>query len=284
MIRFGRFARQACRHVKKEIRLSLGSFLVLVIVMILIDLFWIASINISHQYRQMLNDVRMEVYLSDTVPDSTLPMLGNTLSSLVGVSSVEYISKDDAANLLTADLGTGILEGLDANPLPRSYILRFTQISDLAALDAMQSRLVRLNGVEGVEFGRPWIEKIDSDGRTITRISYSVGGMILLVVLLTMANTNRLTARSKLQDFFQLRLLGAGPGFLIYPFLTEGFLSGSAAAVIGWVGLYYGVDRLAYFSQALIFPPLYQIVVYTFLAGVTGAAGAYLGIRRSLIS
>lgn len=284
MIRFGRFARQTSRHVKKEIRLSLGSFLVFVIVLILIDLFWIASINISHQYRQMLNDVRMEVYLSDTVADSTLPVLSSTLGSLAGVGGVDYVSKDDAARFLTGDLGAGILDGLDVNPLPRSFILRFDQISDLAALDAMQSRLLRLNGVESVEFGRPWIEKIDADGRTITRISYSVGGMILLVVLLTMANTNRLTARSKSQDFFQLRLLGAGPGFLVYPFLAEGFLSACAAAILGWIGLYYGVDRLAYFSQKLLFPPFYQIAVYTFLAGVTGAAGAYLGIRRFLIS
>jgi cell division transport system permease protein len=284
MISCGRFARQAGRHIKKEIRLSLGSFLVLVIVMVLIDLFWIASINISQQYRQMLSDVRMEVYLSETVPDSAISVLNSTLGSLVGVSSVEFVSKDDAARALTADLGAGILDGLDSNPLPRSFVLRFSQISDLAALDAMQSRLTRLNGVDGVEFGRPWIAKIEADGRTITRISYSVGGMILLVVLLTMANTNRLTARSKSQDFFQLRLLGAGPGFLVYPFLAEGFLSGSIAAIIGWVGLYYGVDRLAYFSQALLFPPWYQILVYTFLAGVTGAAGAYLGIRRFLIS
>lgn len=284
MIRASRFLRQVSRHMRREKRLSLGSFLVLTIVLMLVDLFWIASGTINHEYGKLLSDVRMEVFLSDTIPDSVLNVVKNALESFEGVSSVDYISKDDAARLLENQFGSGILDGLDENPLPRSFVLHFNHLLHLGDLEAMESRLKRLEGVDAVEFGRPWIQKIEHSGRLLQRIGIIVGAIILFVVLLTMANTNRLTARSKSRDFFQLKLLGAGPSYVLYPFLSEGFLSGFLAAALGWVLVYYFARQVSFTTFELVVPAIKDIVFYSLLAGLTGLIGAYLGIRRLLIS
>ncbi len=284
MIRPGRFLRQISRHMGREKRLSLGSFLVLAIVLMLVDLFWIASGTINNEYRKLLTNVRMEVFLSDTIPDSVLTDVRNALESFEGVSSVDYISKDEAARQLESQFGSGILDGLDENPLPRSFVLHFNHLLHLGDLDAMESRLKRLSGVGGVEFGRPWIQKIEHSGRLLWRIGIIVGAIILFVVLLTMANTNRLTARSKSRDFFQLKLLGAGPSYVLYPFLAEGFLSALIAAALGWVLVYYLAQQVSFTSFSLVVPNIQDIALYALVAGLTGMAGAYLGIRRLLIS
>jgi cell division protein FtsX len=99
-----------------------------------------------------------------------------------------------------------------------------------------------------------------------------------------MANTNRLTARSKSTDFFQLKLLGAGPSYLLYPFLAEGFLSAFIAAVLGWAAMYYLAGRVSVATITLVLPSVFDVAIYALLAGLTGMAGAYLGIRRLLIS
>jgi cell division transport system permease protein len=284
MIRPGRFLRQINRHMRREKRLSLGSFLVLAIVLVLVDLFWIGSGTINHEYRQLLSNVRMEVFLSDTVPDSVLTIVKNALESFEGVSSIDFISKDEAARMLENQFGSGILDGLDENPLPRSFVLHFNHLLHLGELDAMEMRLKRLEGVDAVEFGRPWIEKIEHSGRLLQRIGIIVGAIILFVVLLTMANTNRLTARSKSGDFFQLKLLGAGPAYVLYPFLAEGFLSAFVAAGLGWVLVYYLGRQVSFSSFTLFFPTVQDVAVYSVAAGLTGMMGAYLGIRRLLIS
>ncbi len=284
MIRPGRFLRQISRHMRREKRLSVGSFLVLAIVLILVDIFWIASISITGEYQRMLNTVRMEVFLIDAVPDSTLNVVKEALVTIDGVAAVDFISKDEAARILESELGPGILEGLDENPLPRSFILSFDRLFRLEELDAMERRIMRLSGVDMVEFGRPWIEKVEYVGKLLRRIGYVVGGIILFVVMLTMANTNRLTARSKSRDFFQLKLLGAGPSYLLYPFLAEGFLSACIAAALGWILLHYISDQVSFTAITLALPSVRDIAVYSFLAGVTGIIGAYLGIRRLLIS
>ena len=283
-IRPGRFLRQVSRHMRREKRLSLGSFLVLAIVLVLIDIFWIASINLNSHYEKLLQSVRMELFLSETLPDSLLPVMEDALIEMEGIDSIAYISKSDAARILENDLGANILDGLELNPLPRSFVIQFNRTFKLNELDGLSNRLLKLTGVEAVEYGRPWIEKVEHVGDSIRTAGYSFGVLILFVVLLTMANTNRLTARSKSQDLFQLRLLGAGPSYLLYPFLVEGFLSGLLAAALGWITIFYLADRITFSAFTMILPGLNDLVVYSFVAGFTGLIGAYLGIRRFLIS
>lgn len=284
MNRPGRFLKQIIRHIRREKRLSLGSFLVLAIALILIDLFWVGSINLNEQYQQFMKTVRMEVFLSDAIPDSALPSIENALKALDDVSSVSFISKEEAARILENDLGSGIFDGLEENPLPRSFIVFFGSSKNLETLNSMESHLMGLQGVEAVEFGRPWIQKVENIGRNIRHIGYAVGALILCVVLLTMANTNRLTARSKSRDFFQLRILGAGPSYLVYPFLAEGFLSAFIAAALGWALLYYIADQVTFSAFVIIMPGFLDTLIYSILAGITGVIGAWLGIRRLLIS
>ncbi len=284
MIRPGRFFRQIGRHIMREKRLSLGSFLVLAIVLILIDIFWIASINITRQYDEILKKVKMELFLSKALPDSLVPVLKSSLLSIEEVDSISFVSKEMAARILENDLGPGILDELEDNPLPRSFTLHFNRSLSLNELDILQSRLVKMEGVEAIEFGRPWIEKVENFGRTLRIVGYAAGALILFVVLLTMANTNRLTARSKSQDFFQLKLLGAGPSYLVYPFLAEGFLSAFIGAALGWAFIIYAADKVTFAAFVLTLPGLDKILIYGLLAGLTGMAGAYLGIRRFIIA
>lgn len=284
MIRPGRFFRQISRHIRREKRLSLGSFLVLFIVLMLIDAFWVASININNEYQDILKMVKMEVYLTDDLPDSSLVTIKTNLEMFEDVAAVEYVSKDDAARILETDLGPGVLEGLDFNPLPRSFVLRFSRGKNLGALDEMAGQLERLYGVDTVDFGRAWIQKVESVGTSLRRVGYIAGGLILFVVLLTMANTNRLTARSKSREFMQLKLLGAGPAYLIYPYLAEGFFSAFIAAWLGWLVFFYAADRVTFTDFTLVLPMISDMAQYCVAAGVTGMAGAYLGIRRYLIA
>lgn len=284
MISFNRLMRPVGRHILQDKMISLGSFLVLLIALILIDFFWVASINVNRQYEEALRTVRMEIYLSDSVPETLLPTMKQGLLSYKEVDSVDFISKEEAAHLLESDLGAGILDDLEANPLPRSFVVHFGKAISLATLDEIQSHVAKMTGVTAIEYGRPWIEKVEKIGRGFRRIGYLVGGLILFVVLLTMANTNRLTARSKSHDFLQLKLLGAGPMYLIYPFLVDGFLSGFVAALLGWMLLFYIAGQIVLSGFMPVFPSLGQILVYSVLAGMAGMFGAYLGIRKLLVS
>lgn len=284
MIRPQRFFRQLNRHFRREKRLSVGSFLVLLIILILVDMFWVASVNINNQYQDILKTAKMEVFLDDDLPDSLLSFFEVTLLQFEDVAFVDFTSREGAARILQGEFGSNILEGLDDNPLPRSYTISFYKGKSLTDLDQLAGQLQELEGVDTVDFGREWIQKVENVGTGLRRIGFFVGGIILFVVLLTMANTNRLTARTKLQEFTQLKLLGAGPSYLLYPFLMEGFFSAFIAAGVGWFILLSLLEQVSFTEFTLILPTIRDIGLYCLAAGLTGMAGAYLGIRRFLIS
>lgn len=278
------FFKQILRHAGREKRLSLGSFLVMLIILILLDIFWVASININYQYRELLSGVKMEIFLNNSFPEENLPDLRLALREFVGVSMVKYISANEAALILADELGPGLIDGLDSNPLPRSFEIQFGEMLTLAQLDAMHDNLNRIGHIDLVEYQRPWIAKMEKIGKIMRLTGYLVGGVILLIVLLTTANTHRLTARSKSRDFEQLKLLGAGPDYLLYPFLAEGFFSTLIAAVLGWVGILYLARNISFSNFSLLMPASDQVLIFIFSVGFIGLVGAYLGIRKFLRS
>ncbi len=276
--------RQVFRHIGREKWLFLGSVLVLAILLLLVDLFWIASLSLEAQFRQVMSTVSVEVYLTDTIPDANLALMETALKAVTDVGSVAFVSKADAAGILEADLGTGILEALEENPLPQSFILRFRRVMTLDALDDTAQRIKTMAGVETVEFGRPWIEKMERLSRNLHQTMYLLGGLIVFVVLLTLASTNRLSAKGKAADFFQLRLLGAGPSYLIIPFLAEGFLAGLIAAALSWGAIFYFAGSITIAAFSLILPSPGEVVVFALAAGLVAMIGAYLGIRKYVIA
>lgn len=276
--------RQVIRHIGREKWLFLGSVLVLAILLLLVDMFWIASLSLEAQYRQVMSTVAVETYLNDAVPEDNLPALERALKAIPDVASVVYVSKTDAAGILESDLGEGILDVLEENPLPRSFILRFNRPMTLASLDECAGRIKAMAGIDAVEFGRPWIEKMERLGRNLHQAMYLLGALIVFVVLLTLASTNRLSAKGKASDFFQLKLLGAGPSYLIIPFLAEGFLSGLLAALLSWGAIFYVAGNITIAAFALDFPSPAGVLIYVVAAGVIAMTGAYLGIRKYVVA
>jgi cell division transport system permease protein len=272
--------RQVIRHIGREKWLFLGSVLVLAILLLLVDLFWIASLSLEAQFRQVMSTVAMEVYLTDVIPDADLLTTEIALKAVPDIATVVYVSKADAAGILEGDLGTGILDVLEENPLPRSFVLRFRRAMTLAMLDDAAERIKTMTGVDAVEFGRPWIEKMERLDRNLHQTMYLLGALIVFVALLTLASANRLSAKGKAADFFQLQLLGAGPSYLVIPFLAEGFLSGLAAAALSWGAIFYFAGNITFTAFALTLPSPGEVFFFALAAGLVAMTGAYLGIRK----
>ncbi len=274
--------RQIFRQLNRGKRLALGSFLVLFITLLLVDLFWIGGLNSREYYSRLLDQVKMEVFIFDDHPDSLIPATADSLKNITDVDSLMYISKDDAAAILENDLGPGILNQLETNPLPRSFVLSFRGGMNLSDLEAVEGRIMQLAGIDTIEYGRQWIAKVERTGDIVRRLGFGLGLLIVMIVLLTMANTNRLMARSKSNEFFQLSLLGAGDVYLVIPFLAEGFLSGLVAAILGWVLVYFVHDQVSFAQFTIYLPDITYIAAYCLGAGIIGMIGAYFGIRRML--
>ncbi|HUV31805.1 MAG TPA: permease-like cell division protein FtsX [Acidobacteriota bacterium] len=284
MTRIARVLTELARNLRRYPGTALGSLLSLLLLFLLFDLFWIASVTSDRFYRDLLSEIRMEVFLDEGVADSSITGLSRSIMSLEEVSAADYVSKESARDELARLVGIDLLVGYDsANPLPRSFVLTiepmYLNTQDMATLE---TELARLTGSGEIQYSRHWLEKAETTRSLILRIGLALGALIILTTLISSANNIRLMARTKAVGFRQMLLLGAGRLFIAFPFVLEGFLLAGLSAAAGWALIFYGRGKVVFTQFELVFPAGDEVVIYCLIIALLGSLSGYLGVRKLL--
>ncbi|HWR83079.1 MAG TPA: permease-like cell division protein FtsX [Candidatus Deferrimicrobium sp.] len=279
-------------HVFRELRRNLirnpgtavGSFLSLLLLLLLFDLYWVAAKTSEHFYERLLGELRMDVYVSEETADSLLPSLEATFASIEGVRSVVFVSRQQARDELRRLVGTDLLAGYDTiNPLPRSFVLQFSpEYLSAAAIAGSAEEIGMQAGVAEVHYSREWLQKAETTRATILKVGVTLGALILLTALISSINGIRLSSRARAIGFQQMRLLGAGRFLLGIPFLLEGMLIGGLSAVCGWLLIFYASRKVSPVQIDLVLPAIRQIAGFCAAVALLGMVSGYLGIRKLL--
>jgi cell division protein FtsX len=267
MIRAAYIMREIGRDLWRNLGTVLASLLSLTLLFLLFDLFWIASGTADRFYKDLLSDLRVEVFVDEAVPDSSLVDVSLQLVGIEGVIDYEYISRNDARRRLAEMVGTDLLVGYDStNPLPRSYVLKVDEAHrNGEALSKMEESLRDIDGLSEIHYSREWL-----------------GVLTIAGALIGSANNMRLMTRAQAVGFRQKLLLGASRLFVALPSLAESFLISGLAAVLGWALVFYGRTKVGFARIDIIFPAQHEIVLFCFAVALLGAIAGLLGLRKML--
>jgi len=284
MSRFVYILRELARNLYRNPGTALGSVLSLMLLFLLFDLFWIATLTSDRFYRDLLSELHMEVYVPEELPDSEIGPLTRSIISLDGVRAAGFVSKETAREELSRLIGTDLLIGYDSiNPLPRSFILtiepEYLNTADMATLE---KELAALASGSEIQYSRRWLKKAETTRSVILSIGLALGAIVLLTTLISSANSIRLMAKARAVGFRQMLLLGAGRLFVACPFLLEGFLLAGLSTAAGWVLIFHGKGRIAFTQFEIIVPTHEEIIIFCLIAALLGSLSGYLGIRRLL--
>jgi len=262
---------------------ALGSVLSLFLLFLLFDLAWVGSLSAIRFYDARISEIDIEVFLSDDVADSTVTVLAEAIQNIDGVEEIQLVTRDNARERLNDIMGVDLLEGMENNPLPRSLIISFQpNFLNMVNLSRLRSDLSRLQGVDEIMFPSQWLEKAESTKQLVEDLLFLLGVLILIAVVLNSIHSIILTARTRMEELLQMQLLGAGPVFLMIPFILEGIFYGLAASVAGWVVMHYGMELLSFRDLTIVIPTLPEIIYFCFVASAIGMISGYIGIRRSI--
>lgn len=262
---------------------ALGSFLSLFLLFLLFDLAWVASLSAVHYYDRKISKIEIELFLTSEVADSNLPDITEAIERIDGVAGIKYISRETARDRLNSIMGVDLLEGIDENPLPRSFLISFKpDYLNLETLSRFQNDLSRMKGIDEIMLPSQWLEKADLTRRLIDDVLLLLGTLILVAVVLNSIHSVILSARTRLEELIQMQLLGAGPVFLVIPFIMEGIFYALCASAAGWVLMHYGLEMVTFRELDIVMPHLREIIYFCLTAGVVGMVSGYIGIRRSL--
>ncbi|MEW5795821.1 MAG: permease-like cell division protein FtsX [Candidatus Zixiibacteriota bacterium] len=284
MSRAAHTAMRVGRNLRHNAGTAAASLLSLTLLFLLFDFFWIAAGTADRFYRDLLSELRVEVFVDEAVSDSTLTGIADWVMQIDGVINCELISRDLARQRLADMVGTDLLVGYEqTNPLPRSYMLTVQDdFRNGAAMAKLEQGLRTIAGLSEIHYSREWLDKAERAKEVIFQIGLVLGVLIFAGALVSSANNIRLMTRAQAVGFRQMLLLGAGRVFLSLPFLIESFLISGVAALLGWALIFYGRTRIGLAQIDIVFPSTNEIALFCAGAALLGAVSGLLGLRKML--
>jgi len=200
----------------------------------------VANATFSHTVNNLTSHIDVSVYLKYSVTDTQRNQLIKELDGINNVKSVTYISKAQALKTYEAQNAnnTDLLQAISetSNPLPASLdimpkdpnqLQSIKNFLDKPSIAAMQSDPTSYSGDR-----KAAIDKITAATHFFEEAG--VIGIIIFVVIsiLIIFNTIRMTIFNRRDELVIMRLLGAGTWYIRGPFVVETMLYGAVAAAV----------------------------------------------------
>jgi len=208
------------------------------LVLLMLGLLGLVLINAKKISDHVKENVGFQVMLKDTITSAELDLLKQELSSSVYTKRVDYISKDAAAAKLKKDLGEDFITFLGYNPLLSVLDVKlnaaYAQPDSLAGLE---KELMRKHYVKEVIYHKDYVKQLN-DNVTLASVCILLFTVLLLIVAIVLINnTIRLSIYSKRFILRTQYLVGATQGFIRRPFILKGIRQGVIAGILAGIFL-----------------------------------------------
>ncbi len=256
----------------KMARKTLRTSYISTVVSISLVLFMIGTLGVLVLHaRKISNYVKENIQLSVMLlPDSKtedIDKLINALEKSEYVKSTTYITKDEAAEQLKADLGEDFVGFLGYNPLLGSIDVRLkASYADMESVNTLKAQIVSFSTVKEVYYQQSLIDTINKNMRTLGLVILGFSSLLLFIAAALINNTIRLSLYSRRLLIKSMKLVGATRAFIRKPFVMSGIMQGFIGALIANILL----AVLLYFSRQEI-PDLVEIQDYQMVLTLMGS-------------
>ncbi len=251
--------------------------------LVLLGLFSTVSLSFFDVIQEIRSRVEVEVFLGESLNDAQAIEVVEQLKRLDGVREVDYVSKDQAAQLFTRDFGEDIVKILGSNPLPRSVKLKFfPEYARPENLEQLAPKIRLLTPDVDIRYNQSFLGQIEDNARIFTMVTGGIGLLISIATIVLIGYTIRLAMFSRKEKIKTMRLVGATAWLIGAPYIIEGALQGIIAGALAGGALYLLIHQLLISYE----PDLYVIVRSSAMLvyPATVALGLLLGIFGSALS
>ena len=278
--------KQGFKNLWNNRLMSLASVGVLVSCMLLIGAAALLSVNVSSIVDAVEDQSEAVVYLDENLDSASVENVRAGIISSGKVSTIEFISKEDALFSMMESLGDdGILfEAYQKdNNLPDSFRITFTDVSDL------KDTVYYLESIEGV-YSVSALTEVAEVITGIKNMAYIGGtiiiGLLIAVSLMIIGNTIKITVFSRRREVNIMKYVGATNGFIRLPFIVEGVSLGIFSGALSYGIIYFAYDYIvnwvssqtaSWFGKMISeLVPFAEISQYLLLGFIGG--GAFIGL------
>lgn len=223
------------RHIKRRLQTSsLSTMLSISLVLLMIGSMGLIYLNTSKLTNYIKENIGISLVLNDNIKKVDRLQLQKNLQTSEWVKSTQYISKQDAANILKNDLGEDFIAFLGYNPLSSSIeVFLNGQFASQENFKTLSNDLKNNELINEIIIQKDLIDSINTNVRKLSLVLISFCVLLLIVSIALINNTIRLTVYSKRFIIRTMKLIGATDSFVRKPFIKTGVLQGIFSGLIG---------------------------------------------------
>lgn len=284
-----RIAVEIGRAIRYELLSTVGTLLTVFLAMSLPGALWMISNNLSRVEHELKSSLTIDVFLVDELSAGEVENMRSELMLLEGVMEARYLSKLDALYKMRETFGLEMIQGLDENPLPASFVLGLDESlfesyesEGPETSDSLVARISALPGVEDVMFSGEMLYNLNRILKSIEILGIAIGLLVAFSAIFIVANTVRIAISDRRKAVEIMQLVGATRSYILMPFVSLGGLLGLFGAALAVLFLGLSADFVSRRLMAIFFFDAYEITAFILIGLLLGMAGALLATNRFL--
>lgn len=248
--------------MKKTSNSKIFSNYLLVIISTTVVIFFLSSfLVIILNSEKIINDLKeripVVVFLKENITTIEFAQFEKKLKINEKIKSFDFITNDIAAENLSKDIGEDFLEFLGYNPLLDSFdIFFYSEYINSFNVDKIVEQLKNEDFISEVTYDAPLIFLINSNFEKLKKITIILGCLFMLISLILINNTIRLSLYSNRLNIKTMQLVGAKKSFIMWPIIKNQIFFVLAASIISSLII---LLILYYFSNNIFEINIYQI-------------------------
>lgn len=277
------------KYARKRARSSAVSTVIgIALVLFMLGILSVLVLNARKLSTYVKENIQVQIFLDDGIKEADILRLKKEIDAESYTLSTDYVSKDDAAEQLSKELGEDFVSFLGHNPLQASIDLRLNAAyAEPDSVEVLVEGLENKSMVSEVVYSPNLIRQIDENVNKIGLILLGFSAILLLIAIALINNTIRLTIYSKRFIIRSMQLVGATRGFIQRPFILSGILQGiyaSFIAILLILGVLYAVrheiPQFFGFNDLIMFVKLFGLVAL--LGIIISGLSTIFAVRRYL--
>jgi len=233
-----------CRHKLTVFTAVFSVFLSLSTIGVL----FIAEQNTHKLIEYMRTKYKIEVFFDGSVSNEQAEKFVEEIKLIPGVYSTTLITKEESLDIYKSLFGDDLTQFLDYNPLPISCVVNVKRKYDgYLYLTPILKQIEKIDGVDLVKHQGRLINRIETFYEKGLLGLSGIAFAIILVTVMIISNTIKLTIYSNKNLLKALKMIGATNTFIRMPFILEGMFQAILGAFLASAILYgsvYGVNEM----------------------------------------
>ncbi|MFH6603400.1 cell division protein FtsX [Maribacter algicola] len=216
------------------------------LVLFLLGILGLLVLNTKKMADHFKEQITISLFLKDSAKEVEIDQLQKSLAMAEYTKAATYVSKEEAAEQHSKEIGENFIEFLGYNPLKNSIDVQLkADFVSLEKIEEIAAELSKKNYVDEVSYDKPLVGLLSENVKKISFWILIASAIFTFIAVLLINSSIRLSIYSKRFIIKTMQMVGATKTFIRRPFIWTNIklgMLGSLLALLALAGVLYYIN------------------------------------------